>query len=149
MAGTGPGRPERILPEPEDFDPEEVAAKGADGLLAEGAASFDAGRYHAAHEAFEKVWLASEAGDGEFFKGLVQVAICLHQLDRGLVEGARQLRTGARRYLAAFLPEHRGLDVARLLEDLDAYLRPVLRARAGERPELDPALRPRMHRARR
>lgn len=146
MATTESGRPERILPDPDDFDPEEVAAKGADGLLAEGAEAFDAGRYHQAHEAFEKVWLASEAGDGEFFKGLVQVSICLHQLERGLFEGARQLRTGARRYLAAYLPEHRGLDVARLLADLDLFLRPVLRARPGETLELDPTLRPRMHR---
>lgn len=145
MSGDPQPRPiERIEPEPDDFDPGEVEAKGAAGLLAEGATLFDAGRYHEAHEAFEKVWLSSEAGDGDFFKGLVQVAICLYKLERGEFEGARMLHGGARRYLAAYLPAHRGLDVAGLLAGLQTHLRPLLRGRPGERPELDPATRPRM-----
>lgn len=139
-----PGHSERILPEPDGFDPEEVAAKGAAGLLAEGAALFNAGRYHEAHEAFEKVWLSSEAGDGDFFKGLVQAAICLLKLERGELDGCRKLHGGARRYLAPYLPVHRGLDVQAFLADMQTHLRPVLRARPDERPLVDPATSPRL-----
>ena len=138
------GRIERIEPEPDDFDPDEVAAKGAAGLLAEGAALFNAGRYHAAHEAFEKMWLASEAGDGDFWKGLVQVAVCLYKLERGELDGARALHSGARGLLGTYLPEHRGLDVAALLAELATHLRPVLRARPGEAASVDPATVPRL-----
>jgi uncharacterized protein len=144
MDGEHSGKVERILPEPDDFDPEEFAAKGAAGLLAEGVELFNAGRYHAAHEAFEQVWLASEAGDAAFFKGLVQAAICLFKLERGELEGARLLHTGARGLLGPYLPTHRGLDVQGLLAEMAAHLRPLLRARPGEPVELDPATLPRM-----
>ena len=44
-----------------------------------------------------------------------------------------------------YLPEHRGVDVARLLERMQAYLAP-LRSPAPDLSELDPALRPRLFR---
>lgn len=138
------GHVERIEPEPEDFDPEEFAARGAAGYLSLGVELFNAGQYHAAHEAFETVWLASEAGDGDFFKGLVQSAICLLKVEHGELDGARKLHGGQRRYLAPYLPTHRGLDVEALLTDMQAHLRPILRARPTEHPPLDPNTRPQM-----
>lgn len=117
----------RIEPEPEDFDPDAFDASDAEAALREGVRRFDAGEYHAAHEAFERCWLANEGADADFFKGLVQASICLHHATRGNGEGARKLYTGHRRLLAPFLPTHRGLDLARLLTELQAYLAPVLR----------------------
>lgn len=143
-AGAGP-RPERIEPEPETFDLEEVRAKGADALLEEGAQLFDAGRYHEAHEVFEQLWLASEAGDADFWKGLIQASICLYHASRGNVDGARALLRGHRALLARFLPEHRGVDVAALLAEMQAYLAP-LRSPEPDLGTLDPALRPRLRR---
>jgi predicted metal-dependent hydrolase len=88
---------------------------------------FNAGRYHDAHEALEELWLATEGPDSDFYKGLIQAAICLHHLARGNLDGARGLYRGHRRYLAAYLPEHLGIDVARFLADMQRYLEPVLR----------------------
>ena len=121
------GRIERILPDEEDFDPEAFDAEDAVRALEEGVRLFDNGDYHAAHEAFEKCWLANEAGDADFYKGLVQAAICLHHLTRGNPEGARKLYAGHRRLLGSYLPEHAGLDVAGLLADMQRVMRPVLR----------------------
>jgi predicted metal-dependent hydrolase len=137
---------ERILPPEDDFDPEEVARLGAEGLLARGIELFDAGDYHQAHEEWEKVWIAGDSGDDDFWKGLIQAAICLHHLRRGELEGARKLYQGHRRYLAAYLPEHRGVDVERLLTQMQLLLRPVLRARPGEEVPFDAASAPRLGR---
>jgi predicted metal-dependent hydrolase len=135
---------ERILPPEDDFDPEEVARVGTEGLLARGIELFDAGDYHQAHEEWEKVWIAGDSGDDDFWKGLIQAAICLHHFRRGELEGARKLYQGHRRYLAAFLPEHRGVDVERLLGEMQQLLRPALRARPGEEVPFDPTAAPRL-----
>ncbi|MAF66298.1 MAG: hypothetical protein CMJ84_11660, partial [Planctomycetes bacterium] len=122
---------ERIEPPPEDFDPGEVVRRGVGALLADGAALFNEAHYERAHEEFEKVWLSNEAGDADFFKGLIQAAICLHHFQRGNLEGARKLASGHRRYLAAYLPAHRGLDVAGFLASMRAFLAAVTGAPAA------------------
>tara|TARA_R110002072_G_scaffold65825_1_gene162538 strand:- start:503 stop:904 length:402 start_codon:yes stop_codon:yes gene_type:complete len=108
----------RIEPEEQDFDPDDFSAADAERSFAEGIALFNGGDYHAAHEAFERCWLANEAGDADFFKGLVQASICLMHLGRDNVEGARKLHTGHRRLLAAYMPSHLGLDVGGLLASM-------------------------------
>lgn len=134
----------RIEPEEQDFDPDELARRGEGAVLADGAALFDARRYEEAHEEFEKLWLANEAGDADFFKGLIQAAICLHHLQRGNLDGARKLYSGHRRYLAAYLPSHRGLDVQAFLAAMQACMRFVLRGRPEERFPMDALTVPRM-----
>jgi len=108
--------------EPEEFSPEGTAE-----ALAEGLALFDAGHYHDAHEAFERCWLASEGGDADFFKGLIQAAICLHHYVDRNVEGARKLYAGHRRLLAPYLPSHRGVDVTAFLAEMQRFLGAALR----------------------
>jgi len=119
--------PEQILPEEPDFDPDDFDADDARRALAEGIGLFDSRHYHAAHEAFERCWLANEAADADFYKGLIQAAICLHHLQDENVEGARKLYQGHRKLLSAFLPEHAGVQVEDLLAGMQAFLRPVLR----------------------
>lgn len=138
----GPRR-ERIEPEEETFDLEAVRNRGVDSLLAEGAKLFDEGRYLEAHEVFEQLWLASEGGDTDFWKGLIQASICLHHARGGNVEGARSLLRGHRALLGRFLPAHRGVDIAALLDGIQAYLAP-LRTPAPDLSNLDPNLRPRL-----
>ncbi|MBD0289800.1 MAG: DUF309 domain-containing protein [Thermoleophilia bacterium] len=101
------------------------------------------GDYFAAHEAFEEAWRAAEAGERDFFQGLVHVVVAWHHTH---VTGrprarASQLEKAARR-LAPFAPAHRALDVAALLADVaaarggDEGLSPRFRAprRAGSPP---------------
>ena len=122
----------------ETMDPQERAA-----TLSAAIECFDAGKYLAAHELFEELWEESEGADSDFFKGLVQAAICLHHFESGNLEGAALLYSGHRRCLAAFLPKHEGVDVARFLADMQAALIPVLQRRAGESTPF-PAQRPRI-----
>ena len=107
-------------------------------------ALFDDGRYLASHELFEELWEASEGNDADFFKGLTQAAIALHHFQDGNLEGAAKLYAGHRRYLARFLPEHRGLDIARFLGEMQGFFKPVLRRKTGEAVVFDEPRRPRL-----
>ena len=126
-------RPFVLYCHPYEFDPDEFSAADQQAAFAEGVRLFDAGDYHAAHEAFEKCWLANEAGDADFFKGLIQAAICLHHLGRGNVDGARKLLRGHRSLLGRFLPTHRGVDVAAFLAQMQRVVAPALDAQAETR----------------
>ena len=79
-----------------------------------GVALIRAGEFFAAHEALEDAWRAAEAGERDFFQGLVHVAVAWYQAERRNAPGCeRQLEKAARR-LASYAPTHRGVDVAGL-----------------------------------
>lgn len=105
---------------------------------------FDSGRYHEAHEVLDELWEATHGPDADFYKGLIQAAIAMHHFARGNPEGARKLYSGHRRYLAPYLPAHRGLDLAGLLAEMQRVLGPVARAAPGAAgPTFEPEARPR------
>jgi predicted metal-dependent hydrolase len=93
-----------------------------------------AGRYFEAHEELEEVWRAAPPEERDFFQGLVHVAVAWYQAGRGRpVATASQLEKAGRR-LAAYAPEHLGVDVTHLLAQVEAA-----RARvAGGSLDLDP-----------
>jgi predicted metal-dependent hydrolase len=78
-----------------------------------------AGEFFEAHEAFELAWRGCDTGERDFFQGLVHVVVSAYQRGRGRPVAAESQRQKALRRLAAFAPEHRGLDVAALLDLLD------------------------------
>ncbi len=79
-----------------------------------------AGRYFEAHEELELVWRAASPAERDFYQGLVHVAVAWYQATRGRpVACGRQLEKAARR-LAAYAPEHEGIDVAAVLEQVQA-----------------------------
>ena len=83
--------------------------------LEEGLDLIRRGEYFAAHEVLEDVWRASEPEEGDFYQGLVHVAVAWYQAGRGNRVGCeRQLEKAARR-LGPFAPEHLGVDVAATL----------------------------------
>lgn len=54
-----------------------------------------------------------------FYKGLIQVAVCLHHFGRRNTRGARKLYHTSRKYLGSYRPHHEGIDLDRLLEKMD------------------------------
>ena len=78
------------------------------------------GEYFAAHEVLEDVWRAAAPEERDFYQGLVHVAVAWYQAGRGNRVGCeRQLEKAARR-LGPYAPEHEGVDVASVLEQLAA-----------------------------
>ena len=77
-----------------------------------------AGRYFEAHEELELVWRAAPPAERDFYQGLVHVAVAWYQAGRGNRVGCeRQLEKAARR-LGPYAPEHCGVDVASILEQV-------------------------------
>ena len=65
-------------------------------------------------------WRAASAPERDFFQGLVHVAVAWYQAGRGRRIGTeRQLEKAVRR-LTPYAPEHGGIDVARLVAQLEA-----------------------------
>ncbi len=97
------------------------------GAFERGVALIPVGQFFAAHEELEEAWRAAEPAERDFLQGLVHVAVAWYQAGRGRRIGcARQLEKAMRR-LAPYAPEHRGIDVAALLLQLDAAQRIVAR----------------------
>jgi predicted metal-dependent hydrolase len=76
------------------------------------------GRYFDAHEELEDEWRVAPGEERDFLQGLVHVAVAWLHAERENRPGCeRQLEKAARR-LSAYAPEHRGVDVARVLDDV-------------------------------
>ncbi|MFT5285121.1 MAG: putative metal-dependent hydrolase [Planctomycetota bacterium] len=111
-------------------------------LLREAIRLFNDSQYYEAHEALEELWEAGYGESADFYKGLLQASIALHHFRLDNPEGARKLYSGHRRYLAPYIPAHLGVKLTEFLEDMQSFLKPVLRARAGESVPFNSEARP-------
>ena len=94
------------------------------------------GEYFAAHDELEDAWRAAVPQERDFYQGLVHVAVAWYQAGRGNRVGCeRQLEKAARR-LGPYAPEHRGVNVASLLEQVAAAER-VAQGGSLELPALE------------
>ena len=91
--------------------------------LEQGIELFNTGHYWEAHEAWEGDWMPDRKGpDSGFYKGLIQVAAgCLHYTRRNRRGAVNKWRSGTD-YLRPYLPAHRGLRLAPLVESVDGFL---------------------------
>ncbi|SFF87276.1 protein of unknown function [Halopelagius inordinatus] len=107
-----------------------------DGALRVGAAVFNAGDHHAAHDAWESRWLELDDGtpDERLLHGLIQYTAAVHHARNRNWSGATGLATSAREYLDALDAGYRGVNV-------DAVRR-YLERLAGD-PEFAERARPR------
>ena len=68
----------------------------------------------------EDVWRAAEEGERDFFQGLVHVAVAWYQAGRGRRVGCERQLGKAERRLRPYAPEHRGVNLERLLASVEA-----------------------------
>ncbi|MBJ7604174.1 MAG: DUF309 domain-containing protein [Candidatus Dormibacteraeota bacterium] len=92
-------------------------------MIQRGVALFNAEQFWEAHEAWEEAWLPDRHGpERGFYKGLIQIAAgCLHYVRRNR-RGAVNKWTSGRQYLLPYLPVHHGLELERLVQDVDRLL---------------------------
>ncbi|MFC7075262.1 DUF309 domain-containing protein [Haloarcula halophila] len=80
--------------------------------LRAGIAVYNAGRYHAAHDAWEDRWLALPAGEDErYLHGLIQFTAVVHHGRTENWSGAGGLAESAGEYLAELPAVYRGVDL--------------------------------------
>jgi predicted metal-dependent hydrolase len=74
--------------------------------------------YFEAHEELEEDWREAPEPERDFLQGVVHVAVAWYQAGRGNRPGCERQLEKAERRLSAYRPEHRGVDVEALLEDV-------------------------------
>ena len=84
-----------------------------DARLRAGTAVFNAGHYHAAHDAWEPPYRTATGEKRDFLQGLIQYAAAAHHASRGNREGTRGLAESALEYLDGVDP--RGIDAVEIL----------------------------------
>ncbi|WP_248516999.1 DUF309 domain-containing protein [Salinarchaeum laminariae] len=91
-----------------------------DQRLRAGLAVYNAGEYHAAHDAWEAHWLDLETGtaDERLLHGLIQYTAAVHHATNRNWAGAVGLAESGSAYLAEVPADYRGVDVARAREYL-------------------------------
>lgn len=78
------------------------------------------GEWFAAHEELEEEWRDAPEPERDFLQGLVHVSVAWHHAAQANANGsARQLEKAGRR-LGPYAPLHRGVDVARVLGQVEA-----------------------------
>ena len=95
-----------------------------DAHLRAGIAIYNAGGYHAAHDAWEAHWLDLESGtdDERFLHGLIQFTAAVFHAHNGNWSGATGLADSARGYLDGLGDTYRGVDVAGVRSYLGALV---------------------------
>ena len=68
---------------------------------------------------YDDVWLATQDEYKDLYKGVIQAAVALHHLRNGNLNGARKLHQTASRYLNQYRPGALGLNVEKLIRDMD------------------------------
>lgn len=111
------------------------------GALAEGLRLYDAGKFFAAHEAWESVWLGLQEPEKTFLQGLIQVTAAFHHLQRNNRLGTAQLLQAALRRLEAYPASFGGISVTLLCNDIRERLQ-VLEANEAESQLVSARIRP-------
>jgi len=103
-------------------------------LFERGVREFNAGLFFECHDTLEEVWRGTRGPARDFLQGLIQISVGFYHLDnRNLLGGGSQLEKGLRR-LEAYGSEYLGLELARLRDEVKAWLE---RARAADRLECE------------
>ena len=76
------------------------------------------GAYFEAHEELEDEWRTAPEAERDFLQGLVHVAVAWHHAARGNRPGCERQLEKAERRLGPYRPEHRGVDVASVLDQV-------------------------------
>ena len=83
---------------------------------------FNAGNYFACHELLEALWLDTRDPHRDLYKGMLQIGIGLLHLQRGNVNGARNLLQKGGELIEPFTPTCFGLDLDKLSSDARSVL---------------------------
>ncbi len=76
------------------------------------------GAFFEAHEELEDEWRKTDEHERDFLQGLVHVAVAWYQAGRGNRSGCERQLEKAERRLSPYRPQHRGVDVDAILEDV-------------------------------
>jgi len=91
--------------------------------LARGILLFNAGLFFECHEYLEDVWRATAGRDRNLYHAIIQTAAAFYHFEKDNLHGARTLLAKALEKLEAYRPVRLGVDVERLIADLQQWQR--------------------------
>lgn len=80
---------------------------------------FNRGEYFDAHEELEHAWMADKGPGRDLYRAVLQIAVCYLQIERLNYRGAMKMLLRVRQWLAPLPEACRGVNVARLREDVN------------------------------
>ena len=88
---------------------------------------FERKEYFECHEVIEELWLETPADDPyrDLYKGVIQAAAAIYQLQRGILSGAKGLFRTSVMYLEKYRPRALGLDVDGFIERLKYFFKDI------------------------
>ena len=103
-----------------------------------GLEQFNRGEFFAQHETLEVLWIAERDEVRSLYKGILQVGVGFHHLlDRHNYRGAVIKLDSGCRWLRAFQPRCRGVEVAQLIADTQRALAQLVELGPARMPEFD------------
>lgn len=90
-----------------------------DPRVEEGIRLFNQREFFDCHDVFEDLWTELTGPERPFFQGLIHAAVALFHFEGGNLGGARKMVRSCLAYLGPFSPDFHGIDVARLMTDLE------------------------------
>ncbi|MBI4214117.1 MAG: DUF309 domain-containing protein [Chloroflexi bacterium] len=88
--------------------------------LAEAVAQFNDGDYFGAHETLEALWLREPGAIRDFYRGIIQISVGFHHLQRHNVRGARLCFERGIARVRRFEPVCLGMDVRQIVAEAEA-----------------------------
>ncbi|MBE7530076.1 MAG: DUF309 domain-containing protein [Ardenticatenaceae bacterium] len=88
-------------------------------LAREGIVLFNQGEYYRCHDALEEAWRQDPTPGRSLYQGILQYGIALYQLQRGNYRGAVKMLLRLRQWLEPLPPVCRGVNVARLRQNIE------------------------------
>ena len=117
-----------------------IDAKGHDPRYAGYFELFNRGQYYEAHDVLEDLWLpVRKEPQGDFYKGLIQLAGAFVHLKKERLRPAGALLKLARTNLSKFAPEFRHLDLMEVIEVIDRAMKKLEDSEFLENPLKDGA----------
>lgn len=98
----------------------EACAAPLSDLARMGIALFNQGSYYTCHDALEEAWTQDQTLGRDLYRGILQFGIALYQIERGNYRGAAKMLLRLRQWLTPLPKVCRGVDVARLRENIEA-----------------------------
>ena len=89
-------------------------------LARQGIEEFNAGHFYDAHDYLEEAWVEDQGAGRDLYRGILQVGIAYYQIERGNYRGAVKMLLRVRQWLHPLPAVCRGVDVARLRQDVES-----------------------------
>ncbi|MFK7817226.1 MAG: DUF309 domain-containing protein [Planctomycetaceae bacterium] len=102
-----------------------------DSRFVRGIELFNEQEFFECHDELEEVWTETIGPEREFYQGLIHAAVCLFHFEGNNLGGARKMYDSCCRYLEPYGPVYFGVNLEKLLNELQHCFRELLKPHAS------------------